>query len=272
MEAMPEQAAQLAGERDPLLRARIIGGASPPYSRAGAARIGPYGRNASACENLLFDKQALPSLFETLIANAGFGVILASPKCEIIYANKLACSLIRLQRGLCSQRGRIGATDVATNQKLQSLIFAAAAYGNQAISERSIILPVKDSEEIFALHVVPVARKAPERNVFQGRLTGSPDIAALFISNRTRDAAGRANVFAPLFGLTAGETRLLEAIILARSLAAAARRLKITPSTARTHLKHIMAKTNTHRQAELTQLFLEMTSPFAGWGMSITHS
>jgi DNA-binding CsgD family transcriptional regulator len=227
--------------------------------------IGANVEETPAHENLLREHKAQADLLETLIANAGFGVILASSNGQIIYANNVASTLIQLQRGLCSQQGRIKATDVKTNQKLRSLIFAASCSVNHTISDGSIILPTQDCEEKLAVHVVPISRKISERDISQGNLIRSPCVAALFIAHRTRDVAERANTFASLFGLTPGETRLFEAIVSDKCLTVAARRLKMRQSTARTHLKHIMAKTDTHRQAELIQLFLEMTPPYGSW-------
>jgi DNA-binding CsgD family transcriptional regulator len=72
------------------------------------------------------------------------------------------------------------------------------------------------------------------------------------------------NAFAPLFGLTGAETRVLAALISGEGLTSAVKRLAMTEPTARTHLKHILAKTDTHRQAELMRLFFEVTIPCEG--------
>ena len=44
-------------------------------------------------------------------------------------------------------------------------------------------------------------------------------------------------------------------------LLAAAARLKITEATARTHAKHVLAKTETNRQTELIRRFFETSLP-----------
>jgi DNA-binding CsgD family transcriptional regulator len=225
-------------------------------------QVPPYAE-ASALANSLYDHRAQAELLGTLIADAGFGVILVAPAGQIIYMNNVASNLIRLRRGFCSQQGRLKATDVKCSQKLQSLISAASLPSNETFSG-SMILSQQDSEEIFAVHVVPVSYKTSGRFVPRGMLTAGPFIVGLFIIDRTQGTAERANIFAPLFGLTPGETRLLSALSSEKSLTTAARRLKITQSTARTHLKHIMEKTGTHRQAELIGLFIEMTTPYGG--------
>ncbi|MGH8598869.1 MAG: helix-turn-helix transcriptional regulator [Gammaproteobacteria bacterium] len=165
---------------------------------------------------------------------------------------------MRLRRGLCRRQGRIIATEVKATQKLQALISAVLVPINETLSGGSMILLDQHGKESFAIHVVPVSRITSNQLVSQARLAG------LFIVDRNRDAAERVNVFAPLFGLTPAETRVLAALISGKGLISAANRLEITEQTARTHLKHILSKTDTHRQAELMRLFYEVTIPCEG--------
>ena len=137
-------------------------------------QVPPYAE-ASALANSLYDHRAQAELLGTLIADAGFGVILVAPAGQIIYMNNVASNLIRLRRGFCSQQGRLKATDVKCSQKLQSLISAASLPSNETFSG-SMILSQQDSEEIFAVHVVPVSYKTSGRFVPRGRLTAGPFI------------------------------------------------------------------------------------------------
>jgi DNA-binding CsgD family transcriptional regulator len=214
----------------------------------------------SSSVNLLYDYKTQTDLVGTLVAYVGFGVILTTSSGQIIYANDAAETLIRLRRGLSSQHGRIVATDVKTNDKLRALISAASIRIGEKLSGGSMILSDQDGEEPFAVHVVPVSQKTSSQLVSQERL-----IAGIFIADRNRELTARLNIFAPMFGLTPGETRVLAALISGNVLTKAARKLKIAESTARQHLTHIMAKTDTHRQAELMRLFFEMTIPSEGW-------
>jgi DNA-binding CsgD family transcriptional regulator len=67
--------------------------------------------------------------------------------------------------------------------------------------------------------------------------------------------------FAPKFGLTGAETRLVAELIRGNGFLAAAAALNITEATARTHAKRIFDKTGTHRQAELIRRFFEISLP-----------
>lgn len=64
------------------------------------------------------------------------------------------------------------------------------------------------------------------------------------------------NVVARLHGLTPSEARLAVALAAGDSLTQHAANVGCTDQTCRTHLKHILEKTGTHRQAELVHLLL----------------
>jgi DNA-binding CsgD family transcriptional regulator len=83
-------------------------------------------------------------------------------------------------------------------------------------------------------------------------------------SSSSDPAAGlgaRIQHFAARFGLTLAETRVLGEITGGNGLLAAATRLKITEATARTHAKHVLAKTGTNRQTELIRRFFATSLP-----------
>ena len=192
----------------------------------------------------------------SVIENAGFGVVLAAPDGEIVYANNVAEMLIRLRRGLNARQGRIASTDAKTNQKLQMLICAVSRPIDGIPSGGSLILPNQNGESLFSVHIVPVSRQSSSNLIFSER-----PVAGLFIVERNLGAAERVKSFAQLFGLTPAEMRMLAALIFGEGVTCAAERLKMAESTARTHIRHILEKTDTHRQAELTRLFFEVTIP-----------
>ncbi|MGI8570507.1 MAG: helix-turn-helix transcriptional regulator [Methylocella sp.] len=73
--------------------------------------------------------------------------------------------------------------------------------------------------------------------------------------------------FAASFGLTIAESRVLGEIISGDGLVAAATKLKITESTARTHAHRILTKTGTSRQTELIRRFFETALPASPAGI-----
>ena len=67
--------------------------------------------------------------------------------------------------------------------------------------------------------------------------------------------------FAKLYGLTGSELRVLLAVAPGLSVKVAAEILGISDTTAKTHLQHIYAKTNTSKQTQLMHLFMSSTPP-----------
>ncbi len=221
--------------------------------------IANHFRRAYLLSNLLNKYRIEAASLGSVIENAGFGVVLAAPDGEIVYANNVAEMLIRMRRGLYARQGRIAATDTKTNQKLQMLICAAShPIGGGIPSAGSLILPDQDGNSLYSLHVVPVSRQSSSNLIFSER-----PVAGLFIVERNLGAAERVRSFAQLFGLTPAETRMLAALIFGEGVTYAAEQMKMAESTARTHIRHILEKTDTHRQAELTRLFFEVTIPSA---------
>ena len=67
--------------------------------------------------------------------------------------------------------------------------------------------------------------------------------------------------FAELYGLTGSELRVLLAMAPGLCVKEAAETLRISESTAKTHLQHIHSKTGTSKQTELIRLFMSATPP-----------
>jgi DNA-binding CsgD family transcriptional regulator len=87
-----------------------------------------------------------------------------------------------------------------------------------------------------------------------------PDtVAAVFIG--APDEQGGADAMATVFGLTPAETRVLARLLAGHTLAATAGALGIAPTTAKTHLENIFAKTGVTRQAELMRLATRAVPP-----------
>ena len=65
--------------------------------------------------------------------------------------------------------------------------------------------------------------------------------------------------------------RVAAQLVSGEGLRKAASCLNIALSTARSHLKHILEKTGTHRQAELVRVFYETTIPWRGRRRTVDH-
>ncbi|MGH6836843.1 MAG: helix-turn-helix transcriptional regulator [Methylocella sp.] len=166
---------------------------------------------------------------------------------------------MRASNGLRCERNCISAADFATSRKLQSLITAASRQTDESVQGGSLIIRDEDGRASLVVHVVPLCPSLAEVPPSKEH-----PAAGLVIVDCQRALADRINVFADLFALTATEARVVSQLVSGEGLARAASRLAIALSTARFHLKHILEKTDTHRQAELVRVFYEVTIPWCG--------
>jgi DNA-binding CsgD family transcriptional regulator len=84
--------------------------------------------------------------------------------------------------------------------------------------------------------------------------------ALLMLLDLGQRSAPPPGLLAQVFGLTAAEAKLASLLGAGESVERAAERLGISPLTARTQLKAVFSKTDTHRQAELAALLLRLLS------------
>jgi DNA-binding CsgD family transcriptional regulator len=204
------------------------------------------------------EDRAQTELLGRVMACAGFGLVLVAADRSIIYANDSARTLMHAGGGLRCERNVLGVDDSRMSKKLQSLIESVSRQVDMLGQGGALILRNSDGMPSLVVHVMPVG---PDSNPE----TGDERLAAgLIIVDWRLKTTDRIKVFAELFGLTSGEARVVAQLVSGHGLGKAAARLDIAESTVRSHLTHIMEKTDTHRQAELVKLFYEVTLPKYG--------
>ena len=220
-------------------------------------KLGPHLQRAAAIQDLLSRTRATTGSLGAALAAAGFAVFLLTGDCRIVFANAKAEDLVRHGMGLRYEHGRLAATSPAFTARLHALARQAASpkTGEDHAGGTLELRRGEDHPPLVA-HVIPLA---PIRTMAIFDL--DRPAAAVFIVDPAAGLGTQILHFAARFGLTAGETRVLAEIIAGNGLLAAAARLKITEATARTHAKHVLAKTETNRQTELIRRFFETALP-----------
>ena len=219
-----------------------------------APRINP----ALFAHSLIGEDGTLTELLGSVIAHAGYGLVLANADRKIIFANDAAKALMRASQGLRCNNDCVSATAFNSSRQLQSLISAATRQMDEPEQGGSMILRDEDGAATLVVHVVPLSRSSAEYSSY-----GRTLVAGLLIFDCKRGISDRVKVFSELFALTSAETRVLSQLLSEGSVSHAARQAQ---STVQTHLKRILEKTGTHRQAELVRLFYEITIPWYGRG------
>jgi DNA-binding CsgD family transcriptional regulator len=166
----------------------------------------------------------------------------------IIFATRLAETILRRDEGLKICNGRLGSADPIVAARLALLIRAAAGSVTKPGDPRCGGLAIERGEDRLPLTVM-VATFRPKRTGF-----GAPLPAALiFIRDPELSVLG-IEVLKDLFGLTPAQAAVAAHLAEGESLEHIAVRLRISLHTARDHLKVVFAKTNTSRQSQLVAL------------------
>lgn len=184
----------------------------------------------------------------TLDAIAAAALIVSATG-RLLHWNRAAGLLLERQDGLLVREGRLCATDPLVHWKLQGLIASAATAGKQSPGADGGVLGVPRPSGNHLLQAVVLPLSAGAQRAAQ----------VLVLVGDPRQARGvSAEALAALYGLTAAEAQIANALVLGRSVAQIAIERDVTPDTLRGQIKSIFRKTNTRRQSELVGLLLSV--------------
>jgi DNA-binding CsgD family transcriptional regulator len=220
----------------------------------GARRIASIAPPAA----LLTDKPIDPKPSEAAIADTlnglAAGIFLVDASRRIVRANTAGQDLLRGDDFLRSISGQLVARHAQANHALGELF---ADIGD-ALDVKRMALPLTAHDgERYVVHVLPL-RSAARTG------TGSADeaVAALFVRKVALDSPC-GELVARTFELTPTELRVLLAIVEVGGVQETAIALGIAPTTVKTHLHHVFAKTGARRQADLVKLVAGFSNPLA---------
>jgi DNA-binding CsgD family transcriptional regulator/PAS domain-containing protein len=168
--------------------------------------------------------------------------------------NRAAKRLLARNNGLELVHGILAAASDKETRELRRLV-AAAAGCNEAANEREDEIAISGplGDPPLVLRIAPIRHSAVDRT---GR---RKPVAAVF--TRPIESTETARQLCEFYHLTPAEARLTTLIVSGHSLLAAAAELHITKNTARTHMKRIYVKTETHRQVDLVRLLGNSAAP-----------
>jgi len=155
--------------------------------------------------------------------------------------------------GLMIRHGRMRAADHESDKRLQSMIQAAlsSAPDGTFLAEPQVIS--RNGSFWLLAELVPMTSFL--RDLFNG------GDFLLCLTDLVSERAPSARLLGQAFQLTPAEARLASSLTAGDGIDAASARLAISRETARTQLRAVLAKTGTHRQAELTALLARLRAP-----------
>jgi DNA-binding CsgD family transcriptional regulator len=177
------------------------------------------------------------------------GVILLDRSRRIIHANGLAEIFLRDIPEIGVSNGRLTVRDPVMDGQLAALVCGAieTADGQHGHPQTALAVP-RDTDPPFTLALAPFRPR-------WSRLNGQPALALVFMRDPGRICIDPGQL-RDLFGLTRAEAATAIDLVRGMSLAEIATAHGVGGETVRSHVKKILAKTGTQRQAEAVALLL----------------
>ena len=179
------------------------------------------------------------------------GIILLDGTDHIAFANRRARELFREGDGLAVRNATLHAAASRDTARLRKLIASARRSTVEAATKPGGLTAVArpSGKRAYTILVTPI--RIPELAGSAGRA-----VVAVFVTDPEQDVEMPSDALRHIYKLTEAEAALAVRLSTGLSLAVAAEQLGITKETARTRLKVVFSKTDTHRQAELVRLVL----------------
>ena len=209
----------------------------------------PHLRRATQVFLRLSDLESHKAAHLTMWDRLPFGVALLDGVGKILWTNREAASILSRADGLAIHNKRLCAANNAENADLERMIAAAVAtrFGRAIQSGGAISISRPSLARSLAVLVAPMMME---------RVFLHEPAAVVFITDPGRKSETPVQLLKRLYGLTGREAALAALLLQGTDLKDAAGQLGTTMNTARTHLRLIFEKTDTHRQSELIHLLL----------------
>ena len=177
------------------------------------------------------------------------GLILLDERRSIVLKNRGADRILKLNDGIRADGGGPSLEDARQNAEFQLLIADAieSSRGGAAVSTGFLAVKRPSEKQAFAAMVAPLLGSSQA-------MGGA--VVAIFVADPVGGRVQDPEVLASLYALTNSEAELVRLLSDGLSLEEAARERGISMNTARSHLKHVFAKTGTSRQGELVRLIM----------------
>jgi DNA-binding CsgD family transcriptional regulator len=245
---------------------RYLGAADYSDDDVGAARlIVPHLTTALQVRNRLAAADLRAKGTYEVISRLVFGVILLDARMRPIFANPQAEALARCGDGFLLNSNEVSAARPSDAKNLRDAIATAVGLNNGGRDASEAVVRPRAPMNCYVsrraprpplvVRVVPVAAS----DVLDGVSAATRVI--LFVMEPDRPTEIDPSVLAASFNLTRREAALATLLARGMDLAQAAPQLGIGQGTARGYLKHILSKTDTHRQAELVSVLLRSGMP-----------
>jgi DNA-binding CsgD family transcriptional regulator/PAS domain-containing protein len=222
---------------------------------AGVGVIAPHLARAVTISRLLDLSSGIAATFDAALDAAAAGVVLVDAQMGILHANAAARDMLRAGDPVRENTGRLELSEEIVPGHLGLAVEMAAGHEAE-LGRRGVGIPARRRDGTPAvIHVMPLEQRA-------GRPGAAwRSVAAVFITDPASPPNLPLQAMTVLFGLTPAEAKVFELILAGQSSAQIAKALAIAPSTVRTHVLRLFAKTGRHSRGDLGKLAREMAPP-----------
>ena len=199
-------------------------------------------------------------LFAAALDRSRMGLILVSTSGRVVAKNVVADRILARRDGLLLEGDGLHASCPETTERLRCAL-AQVSRGKAAgdASVTIVSLPRRSGRRPLAA----LAAGIPTQGAECGESRLEDVVVSLYVCDADEEPGVSAELVRSVFGLTPAETALACELAGGRSVEEAAEGLGISNETARTRLKHVFLKTETHRQAELMRVLLATPAPLS---------
>ena len=182
--------------------------------------------------------------------------LLVTDRGHVLHMNSLAAQCLEVGDGVRLQDRRVTPTDPKDDAQFELLLTGAAGVGPRLAGDA---IQVDRKLKPAPLHVTAVP--VPHQN----QIVNGDRLAIVFIGDGLQLPKPRTVLMRRLYGLSPTEARVADLLMQGFDMREVTDELKGTVETTRFHVKRVLAKTGTHRQAELMRLMLSLPgSPSTG--------
>jgi DNA-binding CsgD family transcriptional regulator len=186
------------------------------------------------------------SLGRLILDRLDRGVIILDATGRVLDANVPALRVLNEVDGITVRNGRLRFADAVFEQRLSRLIAQCQPGTAGAALPIAARFKRPRAQSYFVL-VSPVPPGADEHDVAL--------IACVYATDGRRDIS--VELLRELYGLTRAQAEVARRLFAGRNVEQAARSLRLSPNTVRTHLKQIFTKCEVQSQAELMHLLAQ---------------
>jgi DNA-binding CsgD family transcriptional regulator len=172
------------------------------------------------------------------------GIMIVDNDGRVLFANRLAEQELKSGNVLASSNGKVSTIETSKRSVLANLIANACHTSGGQISAAGRTLALNAPEGVLHVLAAPLPPSASPLGM-------AAPAALLVLSRPARREPPSEQALMERFDLTPRQARLLAALVSGQRLKDYVNEADVSLNTAKTHLKELFAKTDTHRQTDL---------------------